>query len=97
METVGDRYRFAAVLVGMPSDYYKVKYAFRSYIVLSKNGNDVILYGSPVARTLYRLAEKFIASGAYPEDTSAGQFLRSIITDGDAAVSEAALAEKTEE
>ena len=97
LETVGDRYRFAAVLVGMPSDYYKVKYAFRSYIVLSKNGNDVILYGSPVARTLYRLAEKFIASGAYPEDTSAGQFLRSIITDGDAAVSEAALAEKTEE
>lgn len=49
-ETVDGRYRYTSVLVGLPADQYKVEYAFRGYIVLTKDNKDITIYGLPWQR-----------------------------------------------
>ncbi len=80
-ETVGGRQRFTSVLVGLPPTEYKTEFAFRGYIILEKNGVRYTLYGPPVARSIYYLAEKLIERGDYAPGTSQDKFLRDIIAD----------------
>ena len=83
-ETVDGRNRYTSVLVGMPATQYKVEYAFRGYIILNKNGQDVTIYG-PAGKSIYSLAEQLLSSGKYEEGSSAQEFLKQLIADGDAA------------
>ena len=84
-ETVDGRNRYTSVLVGMPATQYKVEYAFRGYIILNKNGQDVTIYGPAVGKSIYSLAEQLLSSGKYEEGSSAQEFLKQLIADGDAA------------
>lgn len=80
-ETVSGRYRYTSVLVGIPAAQYKVDYAFRGYIVLTKDGKDITLYGPIVYKNIYSIAQQVISSGQYKKGSSADVFLRKIISD----------------
>lgn len=84
-ETVDGRYRYTSVLVGMPAAQYKTEFAFRGYIVLEKNGKTVTLYGPPVAKSIYSLAQQLLDMGSYQEGSETYEFLKKLISDGDAA------------
>lgn len=84
-ETVDGRQRFAAVLVGLPANQYKTSFAFRGYAVLTKDGQDIIVYGPIMSRSIYQLAETMLNANAYAEGTTAYNFLKQLIADGDAA------------
>lgn len=83
-ETVDGRYRYTSVLVGMPAAQYKTEFAFRGYLILEKDGGEVMLYGPPKARSIYSLAEQLLAGGKYEPGSSAYEFLTKLITDADA-------------
>jgi hypothetical protein len=78
-ELESGRYRYTSVLVGLPAAQYKTEFAFRGYIVLRKNGTDVTLYGPPVSRSIYTLAQQILAQGDYPPGSGADLFLRQLI------------------
>lgn len=82
-ETVSGRQRFTSVLVGLPANQYKTEYAFRGYIVLTKNGTDITLYGPIVSKSIYSLAQQLIVSGQYEEGSSTNIFLQQLIEDAD--------------
>lgn len=83
-ETVDGSYRYTAVLVGLPVEQYKTEFAFRGYAVLEKNGQQTVIYGPVVARSIYNLAGRFLAGGSYAPDSSAYVFLQQLISDADA-------------
>lgn len=80
-ETVDGRYRYTSVLVGLPADQYKVEYAFRGYIVLTKDNKDITIYGPAVAKSIYSLAEQVLNMGTYASGSEADAFLRKLISD----------------
>lgn len=80
-ERVSGRYRFTSVLVGLPANQYKTEFAFRGYIILTKDGQDITLYGPTVWKSIYSLSEQAIASGQYKKGSSADKFLKKIIKD----------------
>ena len=89
-ETVDGRYRYTSVLVGLPAAQYKTEFTFRGYLILEKDGTEITLYGPPRARSIYSLAEQFIAKGTYEPGSSAYEFLTKLITDADALEEKAA-------
>lgn len=80
-ETVDGRYRYTSVLVGLPEDQYKVEYAFRGYIVLTKDNKDITIYGPAMAKSIYSLAEQVLNMGTYASGSEADAFLRKLISD----------------
>lgn len=82
-ENANGRHRFTSVLVGLPATQYKTEYAFRGYIILTKDGQDITLYGPAMARSIYSLAQQVLTNGQYEQGSSADQFLRQLITDAD--------------
>ena len=80
-ETVNGRYRYTSVLVGLPASQYKVEYAFRGYIILTKDGRDITIYGPAMARSIYSLAEQVLNMGTYPQGSDADTFLHKLISD----------------
>lgn len=83
-ETVGGRYRYTAVLTGLPVSRYKTEYAFRGYATLEKDGEQVTLYGPIRARSLYALAKQLLETNAYAPGTAAYDYLQKIVSDADA-------------
>lgn len=82
-ETVSGRQRFTSVLVGLPATQYKTDYAFRGYAVLSKEGQDITVYGPIMYRSIYQLAQQALSMNMYQEGSSAHTFLKQLIADGD--------------
>jgi hypothetical protein len=82
-ETVSGRYRFTSVLVNLPVTQYKMDFAFRGYIILSKGGQDIILYGPPRSSNIYYLAKRALDSGVYAAGSAPDLFLRQLISDAD--------------
>ncbi len=82
-ETVDGRHRFTSVLVGLPVNQYKTEFAFRGYAVLTKNGQDVTIYGPTIWRSIYELSEQLLNLGIYKEGSSADAFLKKLISDAD--------------
>lgn len=78
------RYRYGCVLVGLPVKQYKTEFAFRGYAVLNKGGEDVIIYGPVMARSIYYLANRLLDSGNYEPGTESYEFLAKLIADADA-------------
>ena len=83
-ETVSGRQRFTSVLVGLPVAQYKTEFAFRGYAVLEKDGEETIVYGPTVWRSIYHLAQQILNLGQYREGSSADLFLKKLISDADA-------------
>lgn len=83
-ELVEGRYRFTAVLVGIPVAEYKTEFAFRGYAVLEKNGVSVTIYGPPRAKSIYELAKLLLERGTYKPGSEAYAFLEKLISDADA-------------
>ena len=81
--TVSGRYHYTSVLVGLPANQYKTEFAFRGYMVLTKDGKDIIIYGPSVSRSIYNLSKQLLNSGQYAPGTSTEQFLQQLIKDGD--------------
>lgn len=81
-ETVDNRYRYTAVLVGLPNEQFKTEFAFRGYVILEKDGKSITLYNCPVARSIYYLATRFKES--YKEDSEEYTFLTGLIAEADA-------------
>ena len=78
------RIRFTGVLVGLKPSQYKTDFAFRGYAVLTKDGEDVVIYGQIVARNIYYLAERSLNRGEFKEGSAADLFLKKLIADADA-------------
>lgn len=84
LERVDGRDRFASVLVGLPVDQYKTEFAFRSYMILTKDDKEIVVYGPQNAKSIYSLAKQVIAANLYPEGSSSDLFLKQLISDADA-------------
>ncbi|MCM1192278.1 MAG: hypothetical protein NC123_06530 [Butyrivibrio sp.] len=82
-ETVDGRYRYTSVLVGMPAAQYKTEYAFRGYIILEKDGKSITLYGPPVAKSIYSLAEQLLERGSYDPGSATYEFLTGLINEAE--------------
>lgn len=76
---------FTTVLVGIPAEYYKTSYAFRSYLTLEKSGEEITIYGPIQIRHIYYLAQRLLEAGNLQEGSSQQLFLKQLIADGDAA------------
>lgn len=83
-EKVDNRYRYTAVLVGLPVEQYKTEFAFRGYMTLTKDGQDITLYGPIVARSIYNLSRQLLDMGLYPEGSETANFLQQLVSDADA-------------
>ena len=80
-ETVQGRQRFTSVLVRLPAERYKTEFAFRGYIILQKDGKSYTIYGPPMAKSIYSIAEQLIARKDYAVGSPEDQFLRRIIAE----------------
>ena len=80
---VNGRYQYTAVLVGIPAEYYKSEFAFRGYATLAKGEEEVTIYGPIRYRSIYSLAEQVLSMNLYEEGTTAWNFLKQLIADGD--------------
>ena len=80
-ETVQGRQRFTSVLVRLPAERYKTEFAFRGYIILQKDGQSYTIYGPPMAKSIYSIAQQLIARHDYAVGSPEDRFLRKIITD----------------
>lgn len=76
-------YHYASVLVGLPADQYKTKFAFRGFVTLTKNGQQVTIYGPVMAKSIYSVSQQLIDGQYYPVGGSTDLFLKKIIKDGD--------------
>ena len=83
-EKVDNRYRYTAVLVGLPVEQYKTEFAFRGYITLTRDGQEITLYGPVVARSIYNLSRQLLDMGLYPEGSETANFLQQLVSDADA-------------
>jgi len=82
-ETVNGRLRFTGVLIGLPAEQYKTEFAFRGYAVLEKDGQDIIIYGPALARSIYALAQRFLDMHYYEEGSDADLFLKNLVRAAD--------------
>lgn len=79
-ETVEGRYRFASVVTKLPEQQYATELAFRSYAVLqSADGEQLIIYGPPVARSIYTVAKQVLAAGEFKQGSSGYNYVKSIV------------------
>lgn len=79
VETVSGRYRFASVLVNLPSEQYNTEFAFRSYIILTNGEETITLYGPAVAKSIAALANQLNDVNMYKDGTGADLFVKKII------------------
>lgn len=83
LELVDGRERFASVLVGLPVSQYKTEVAFRAYITLTKNGEDITIYGPQNAKSIYDLSQQLLNMKIYPEGSTPDVFLKKVVSDAD--------------
>lgn len=78
-ETVDGRYRFASVVTKLPQQQYATELAFRSYAILqSADGDQLIVYGPPVARSIYTVAKQVLAAGEFKPGSNGYNYVKSI-------------------
>lgn len=79
-ETVEGRYRFASVVTKLPEKQYATELAFRSYAILqSADGGQLIIYGPPVARSIYTVAKQVLAAGEFKQGSSGYNYVKGIV------------------
>lgn len=78
-ETVSGRNRFASVLTKLPTSQYATEFAFRGYIILDNGSERILLYGSPVSRSIYTVAKQIMAKGEFKEGSNGYNYVQGII------------------
>lgn len=79
-ETVDGRYRFASVVTKLPQQQYATELAFRSYAILQgADGDQLIIYGPPVARSIYTVAKQVLAAGEFKPGSSGYNYVKGIV------------------
>lgn len=78
-ETVAGRNRFTSVLINLAPNMYDKDISFRAYAVLECNGQDLIIYGPPVYRSVYTVAKQVQAKGEFKPGSSGYRYVQGII------------------
>ncbi len=83
IETVDGRHRFASVLTGVPDRQISSQIAFRAYAVLVDGaGEELLVYGPPVARSIYTVSQQVAAAGEFKEGSSGYNYVQGLLTVG---------------
>ncbi len=83
IETVDGRYRFASVLTGVPDRQIASQIAFRAYAVLVDGaGEEVVVYGPSVARSIYTVAQQVAAAGEFAAGSSGYDYVQGLTAAG---------------
>lgn len=83
IETVDGRHRFASVLTGVPDRQLGSEIAFRAYGVLVNGaGEEVLIYGPPVARSIYTVAQQVAAAGEFKQGSNGFAYVQKLVTTG---------------
>lgn len=78
-ETVSGRNRFTSVLVNLAPNMYAKDISFRAYAVLDCGGQEIIVYGPPVYRSVYTVAKQVQARGEFKAGSSGYSYVQGII------------------
>ena len=79
LRTANGREQFANVLVGLPDNRYNISYYFKAYAILEKNGEQIILYGPEMSRSMYTVCKQILNRGDFKPGTSGYSFLKNIV------------------
>lgn len=78
-ETVAGRNRFTSVLINLAPNMYAKDISFRAYMVLECEGEDLVIYGPPVYRSVYTVAKQVQARGEFKPGSSGYRYVQEII------------------
>ena len=76
---VNGRDYFANVLIRRPENRYNTAYIFRPYAVMDNNGENIVIYGPEMSRSMYTVCKQILARGDFKPGTSGYQFLKNIV------------------
>lgn len=69
------------VLTSISPSRYNTEFAFRGYVVLTKNGTDTIVYGPIVKKSMVSLANQALEAETYAEGSAEDAYLKEILED----------------
>ncbi len=78
-ETVAGRNRFTSVLINLAPNMYAKDISFRAYAVLECGGQELIIYGPPVYKSVYTVAKQVQAKGEFKPGSSGYRYVQGII------------------
>lgn len=78
-ETVAGRNRFTSVLINLAPNMYAKDISFRAYAVMDCGGQEIIIYGPPVYRSVYTVAKQVQAKGEFKVGSSGYKYVQGII------------------
>ncbi|MDE6518141.1 MAG: hypothetical protein K2L18_09905, partial [Acetatifactor sp.] len=78
-ETVSGRNRFTSVLINLAPNMYAKDICFRAYAVLDCGGQEIIVYGPPVYRSVYTVAKQVQTRGEFKAGSSGYKYVQGII------------------
>ena len=73
------RDHFANVLTELPGSRYNTAYIFRPYAVMDDNGENIVIYGPEMSRSMYTVCKQIMDRGDFKPGTSGYQFLNNIV------------------
>ena len=76
---VNGRDYFANVLIRRPENRYSTAYIFKPYAVMDNNGENIVIYGPEMSRSMYTVCKQILARGDFKPGTSGYQFLKNIV------------------
>ena len=76
---VNGRDYFANVLIRLPENRYNTAYIFRPYAVMDNNGENMVIYGPEMFRSMYTVCKQIMGRGDFKPGTSGYQFLNNIV------------------
>ena len=79
-ETVAGRNRFTSVLINLAPNMYAKDISFRAYAVVECQGQEMIVYGPPVYRSVYTVAKQVQAKGEFKPGSSGYRYVQGIIS-----------------
>ena len=76
---VNGRDYFANVLIKLPENRYNTAYIFRPYAVMDNNGENIVIYGPEMSRSMYTVCKQILNRGDFKPGTSGYKFLKNIV------------------
>ena len=76
---VNGRDYFANVLIRRPENRYSTAYIFKPYAVMDNNGENIVIYGPEMSRSMYTVCKQILTRGDFKPGTSGYQFLKNIV------------------
>lgn len=76
---VNGRDYFANVLIRLPENRYNTAYIFRPYALMDNHGENIVIYGPEMSRSMYTVCKQIMDRGDFKPGTSGYQFLNNIV------------------